>query len=220
MFLSQRRVSCRQTIDLGGRGGDREKLEPDLNHAAAAPQTANRLVVHDRQIFHRRRRSTPTNMHMIRATTFSTGRSSIRVAFDYAANAWGFTYGASGEWYQDWWAGQGRRVAILSRRRRTRWRLSNGFGQGQFVAEGWKRGHPAVDIRPGQALKLLYWLTRGNLGTYRDAIALGEVTGQDTQSTSAVRSFPHQDGVGLNLEQQLATDFVRLCSRQHFARHR
>src|SRR4029077_6521799 len=53
---------------------------------------------------------------------------------------------------------------------------------------------------------LIYWLTRGNLGTYRDAIALGEVTGQ-TPSTSAVRSFRTKDGVGLNLEQQLAIDF-------------
>jgi len=81
--------------------------------------------------------------------------------------------------------------------------LSNGFGQGQFVAELEER-HRLWD-QPGK-LKLLYWLTRGNLGTYRDAIALGEVTGQ-TPSTSAVRSFRTKDGVGLNLEQQLATDF-------------
>jgi high affinity Mn2+ porin len=23
--------------------------------------------------------------------------------FDYAADAWGYTYGAAAEWYQDWW---------------------------------------------------------------------------------------------------------------------
>jgi high affinity Mn2+ porin len=41
--------------------------------------------------------------------------------------------------------------------------------------------------QPGK-LKLLYWLTRGNLGTYLDAIALGAATGQ-TPSTGAVRIF-------------------------------
>jgi high affinity Mn2+ porin len=59
---------------------------------------------------------------------------------------------------------------------------------------------------PPSWLKLLYWLTRGNLGTYLDAIALGAATGQ-TPSTGAVRSFRTKDGIGLNLEQQLASDF-------------
>jgi high affinity Mn2+ porin len=59
--------------------------------------------------------------------------------------------------------------------------------------------------QPGK-LKLLYWLTHGNLGTYLDAIALGEATGT-TPLTGAVRSFRIKDGFGLNLEQQVATDF-------------
>ncbi len=58
--------------------------------------------------------------------------------------------------------------------------------------------------QPGK-LKLLYWLTRGNLGTYLDAISLGEVTGT-IPSTGAVRSFRTKDGWGLNLEQQLTAD--------------
>jgi high affinity Mn2+ porin len=59
--------------------------------------------------------------------------------------------------------------------------------------------------QPGK-LKLLYWLTRGNLGTYLDAIAVGAATGQ-TPSTSDVRRFRTKDGFGLNHEQQIATDF-------------
>jgi high affinity Mn2+ porin len=58
--------------------------------------------------------------------------------------------------------------------------------------------------QPGK-LKLLYWLTWGDLGTYRDAIALGVATGT-TPSTAAVRSFRTKSGIGLNLEQQLAPD--------------
>ena len=52
--------------------------------------------------------------------------------------------------------------------------LSHGIAQGQFVTELEER-HTLWD-QPGK-LKLLYWLTHGNLGTYLDAIALGEATG-------------------------------------------
>ena len=81
--------------------------------------------------------------------------------------------------------------------------LSRGFAQGQFVAELEER-HRLWD-QPGK-LKFLYWLTRGYLGTYLDAISLGEATRQ-TPSTDAVRRFRTKDGFGLNLEQQIATDF-------------
>ena len=81
--------------------------------------------------------------------------------------------------------------------------LSRGFAQGQFVAELEER-HRLWD-QPGK-LKFLYWLTRGYLGTYLDAISLAEATGQ-TPSTDAVRRFRTKDGFGLNLEQQIATDF-------------
>ncbi|MGA8548901.1 MAG: carbohydrate porin, partial [Stellaceae bacterium] len=121
-------------------------------------------------------------------------------AFDYAANAWGYTYGGAAEWYQDWWTARAG-VFDMSQAPNSS-ALSNGFGQGQFVAELEER-HRLLD-RPGK-LKLLYWLTRGNLGTYLDAISLGEATGQ-TPSTGAVRSFRTKDGIGLNLEQQLAAD--------------
>jgi high affinity Mn2+ porin len=80
--------------------------------------------------------------------------------------------------------------------------LSPNLRQGQFVAELEER-HSLWD-RPGK-LKLLYWLTQGNLGTYSDAIALAQATGQ-TPSTGAVRRLRTKDGIGLNLEQQLTTD--------------
>jgi high affinity Mn2+ porin len=93
-------------------------------------------------------------------------------AFDYAANVWGYTYGGAVEWYQDWWAARAG-VFDLSQAPNTV-ALSHGFGQGQFMAE-LEEGHTVWD-QPGK-LKFLYWLTRGNLGTYLDAISLGEATG-------------------------------------------
>jgi high affinity Mn2+ porin len=194
-FLVQRGF-LRQTIDLGG---ETEKLEPDLNQLGGT-QTANRLVFTIGKysivdIF-----DTSTYAHDPR-NDFLNWSIIDQGAFDYAANVWGYTYGGAVEWYQDWWAARAG-VFDLSQAPNTV-ALSHGFGQGQFMAELEER-HTVWD-QPGK-LKFLYWLTRGNLGTYLDAISLGEATGT-TPSTGAVRNFRTKRGVGLNLEQHLATDF-------------
>src|SRR6202047_4923999 len=195
-YFTVQRGFLRQTINLGG---ETEKLDPGLNQLGGT-QTANRVVftigkfsivdIFDTNAYAHDPRNDFLNWSII-----------DQGAFDYAANAWGFTYGAAGEWYQDWWTVRAG-VFDLSQAPNTI-ALSNGFGQGQFVAELEER-HKVRD-QPGK-LKFLYWLTRGNLGTYLDAIALGSATGQ-TPSTGAVRSFRTKDGFGLNLEQQLAPDF-------------
>ena len=59
--------------------------------------------------------------------------------------------------------------------------------------------------QPGN-LKFLYWISRGNLGSYLDAISFGEALGEPP-STSAVRTQRTKDGVGLNFAQQIAPDF-------------
>jgi len=59
--------------------------------------------------------------------------------------------------------------------------------------------------QPGN-LKFLYWISRGNLGSYLDAISFGEAIGE-SPSTAAVRMQPTKDGVGLNFAQQIPPDF-------------
>jgi len=194
-YVLVQRGFLRQTIELGG---ETEKLEPDLNQLGGT-QTANRLVFTIGKysivdIF-----DTNTYAHDPR-NDFLNWSIIDQGAFDYAANSWGFTYGGAAEWYQDWWTIRAG-VFDLSQAPNTN-ALSHGFGQGQFVAELEER-HKVWD-QPGK-LKFLYWLTRGNLGTYLDAIALGASTGQ-TPSTGAVRRFRTKDGFGLNLEQQLTPD--------------
>jgi high affinity Mn2+ porin len=194
-FLVQRGF-LRQTINLGG---ETEKLEPDLNQLGGT-QTANRLVftigkysVVD--IF-----DTNTYAHDSRNDFLNWSIIDLG-AFDYAANAWGYTYGGAVEWYQDWWAARAG-VFDLSLQPNSAALSNYGFAQGQFVTELEER-HKLWD-QPGK-LKFLYWLTRGNLGTYLDAISFGEATGT-TPSTGNVRSFRTKDGVGLNFEQQIVTD--------------
>jgi high affinity Mn2+ porin len=195
-YVLVQRGFLRQTIDLGG---ETEKLESNLNQLGGT-QTANRLVftigkysVVD--IFDTNKYAHDPRNDFFNWSIIDQG------AFDYAANSWGYTYGGAAEWYQDWWTARAG-VFDLSQAPNTV-ALSHGFGQGQFVAELEER-HSPWD-QPGK-LKFLYWLTRGNLGTYLDAIALGAATGQ-TASTGAVRRFRTKDGFGLNLEQQIATDF-------------
>src|SRR6516164_10441744 len=139
-------------------------------------------------------------MRTIRATIFFNWSIIDQGAFDYAANSWGYTYGGAAEWYRDWWT---LRAGVFDLSQTpNNVKLSNGFAQGQFVVELEER-HGLWD-QPGK-LKLLYWLSRGNLGTYLDAISFGEAAGT-TPSTGSVRGFRTKDGFGLNFEQQLATD--------------
>jgi len=122
-------------------------------------------------------------------------------AFDYAANSWGMSYGGSVEWYQDWWTIR-TGVFDLSSTPNSTNMSSSGVSQGQWVEELEER-HKLWD-QPGK-LKFLYWLTWGRLGSYTDAIALGQATGT-TPSTAAVRHQQTKDGFGLNLEQQITDD--------------
>jgi len=193
-FLVQRGF-LRQTINLGG---ETEKLAPDLNQLAGT-QTANRLVFTVGKFSIVDIFDTNTYAHDPR-NDFLNWSIIDMGAFDYAANSWGYTYGGTVEWYQDWWTVRAG-VFDLSLMPNSD-KLSPGFAQGQFVAELEER-HNLWD-QPGK-LKFLYWLTHGNLGTYLDAISQGAATGQ-TPSTGAVRSFRTKDGFGLNLEQQLAPD--------------
>ena len=194
-FLVQR-AFLRQTVDLGG---ETEKLDPDLNQLAGS-ETANRLVftvgkysVVD--IFDTNKYAHDPRSDFLNWSIIDMG------AFDYAANDWGYTYGGAAEWYQDWWTVRAG-VFDLSTAPNSANLSPYGVSQGQFVTELEERH--TLWGQPGK-LRFLYWLTWGNLGTYADALALGQATGQ-TPSTAEVRGFRTKGGIGLNLEQQITPD--------------
>jgi high affinity Mn2+ porin len=194
-YFTIQRAFLRQTIDLGG---ETEKLDPDLNQLGGT-QTANRLVFTIGKysivdIFDTNKYAHDPRQDFFNWSIIDQG------AFDYAANAWGYTYGATAEWYQDRWTARAGVFDLSTVPNGLN--LSHGVHQGQFVTEVEER-HKLWD-QPGK-FKLLYWLTWGDLGTYLDAIALGQATGT-TPSTAAVRRFRTKGGIGLNLEQQLTED--------------
>lgn len=194
-FLIQR-TFLRQTIDLGG---ETEKLDPDLNQLGGT-HTSNRLVFTAGKfsvvdVFDNNKYAHDPRNDFFNWSIIDMG------AFDYAANAWGYTYGASAEWYQDWWTIRSGVFELST--------VPNGenitpgfFKQRQWVVELEER-HTLWD-QPGK-LKALYWIDQGNLGTYPDAVSLGQATGT-TPSTASVRSFRTKSGGGLNFEQQVMPD--------------
>jgi high affinity Mn2+ porin len=194
-FLIQR-TFLRQTIDLGG---ETEKLDPDLNQLGGT-HTSNRLVFTAGKfsvvdVFDNNKYAHDPRNDFLNWSIIDMG------AFDYAANAWGYTYGASAEWYQDWWTIRSG-VFELSTVPNAENITPGFFRQRQWVVELEER-HTLWD-QPGK-LKALYWIDQGNLGTYPDAVSLGQATGT-TPSTGSVRSFRTKSGGGLNFEQQVVPD--------------
>ena len=185
----------RQTIDLGGA---RQAVAPDLN-ALGGTQTADRLVfwigkfgvpdVFDTNAYANNARQDFSNWALVNAGSF-----------DYAADAWGFTYGTAVEWYQDWWTLRAGGFALSRVPNSTQ--LDTSGSQFQLVGEAEER-HTILG-QDGK-LKVTGFLTRGRMGDYGDAIVLAEQTGT-TPSTANVRQYRSRSGVSLNLEQAITRD--------------
>ena len=189
------RLFFHQTIDLGGA---RQKVDPDLN-VLGGSQTDNRLVfwlgkfgvgdVFDTNDYAHDPRQDFLNWAIVDAGSF-----------DYAADAWGFSYGTALEWYQDWWTLRAGAFA-LSRVPNSE-ALDTSGGQVQFDAEAEERhtilGHDGK-------LKITGFLTRGRMGDYNEATKLAEETGLPAD-IGATRAYRSRTGVSANLQQSLTAD--------------
>lgn len=131
--------------------------------------------------------------------------------FDYAADAWGFTYGGAAEWVTGQWTWRGG-VFQLSK-------VPNGkvtgvdFDQYMLVAEGERRY--AWKGLAGK-VKLLGFMNRGRMASYADAVRLGQTTGQPPDA-SLVRRRSSRSGATINVEQALSANigaFARLGVNQ------
>ena len=131
-------------------------------------------------------------------------------SFDYAADAWGYTYGAVAEWYHGSWALRGGGFDLSNVPNSTK--LDPSFGQFQLVGEIERR----FDIwaLPGK-VAVTPWLSRARMGTYTDAIRLAEMTGQPAD-IAAVRRYRSRRGLAANLEQQVTSE-MGLFLRAGFA---
>jgi high affinity Mn2+ porin len=190
------RVIVQQTINLAGK---EETVEAGLNQFRDTHST-NRLVLtvgkfsvsdtFDTISYAHDPRNDFLNWSLIDAATF-----------DYAADAWGFTYGAALEWYQGRWAARGGFFA-LSRIPNSA-DIDTSFGQYQLVYEV-ERQHTYHD-QPGK-IAVVGFLSRGRMGRYADALAFAAENGT-IPNTADVRQYATRPGVNLNVAQQIRPDF-------------
>jgi high affinity Mn2+ porin len=194
-YFKLQRAFLRQTIDLGG---ERQTVDADINQLGGR-QTADRLVftlgkfsVGD--VFDTNKYAHDPRADFMNWTLIDTG------TFDYAADAWGYTYGAAAELYLADWTG---RIGLfdLSQVPNSA-HLDQRFDQFQTIAELERRY--TLMGQPG-AIRITGFLTRGRMGHFDDALALAAATGQ-TPNTALVRTYSNRGGVGLTLEQQISDD--------------
>ncbi|EGD58308.1 hypothetical protein Y88_0362 [Novosphingobium nitrogenifigens DSM 19370] len=130
-------------------------------------------------------------------------------AFDYAANAWGFTFGGALEWYQGAWTVRAGLFNLSKVPNQPS--LETGFGQYQVLGELEHRhslgGHPG-------AVRMGFWMTRGRLARLRDLIAAHDATGVMPDNAD-LRSMHDHWGGYFNAEQEVTPTlglFARLSA--------
>jgi high affinity Mn2+ porin len=128
-------------------------------------------------------------------------------AFDYAADSWGFTYGAALEWTEASWT---LRAGVFDLSTIPNGKQPDpGFAQYEGVIELEQRFQ--WQDHPGK-LKLLAFTNHGRMGSYEDALAFAQAN-QTVPAVAAVRRVQSRSGVVLNFQQELAADlgiFARL----------
>jgi high affinity Mn2+ porin len=189
------RMFIRQTIDLGG---DSQKVDAGINQFAGA-QTANRLVLTAGKIsvvdfFDANRYAHDPRGDFLNWAIIDTG------TFDYAADAWGYTYGAVAEWHWGDWTLRGGLFDLSTVPNSTD--LDARLSQVQWVGEI-ERRYKLWD-RDGK-IAFTGYVTRGRMGSFADAITLAAATG-GTVDIAAVRRYQSRGGIGANLEQQISDD--------------
>jgi high affinity Mn2+ porin len=196
----------RQTIDLGG---ETQKVDADLT-AFAGSQTANRLVLTAGKftvtdIFDTNKYANNPQSDFLNSAVINAG------TFDYAGDAWGYTYGATAEWYQGDWTLRGG-VFDLSKTPTGGISpegdvLDPTFGQFQVVGEIERRYK--LFGEPG-AVKVTGFLNNGRAAAFSDVLALvqepGPFFGDANAALSAARTYRSRPGVSINLQQQIADD--------------
>jgi high affinity Mn2+ porin len=196
-YFRLQRLFFRQTFDLGGDpDADIENIEAGPNQLGGSRHGDNLIFtggkISTTDIFDTNTYAHDPKSDFLNWSLIDAG------AFDYAADAWGYSYGLAGEWTQDWWT---LRAGLfnLSRVPNTT-ALERDFSQFEIVGEA--EGRHTILGRPGK-IKLLGFVNRGRMGSYADAVRLAQATG--TQPGMAlVRRYTSRPGGALNVEQEIS----------------
>jgi high affinity Mn2+ porin len=201
-YARVQRYFVRQTIDLGG---ETQKVDADINQFAGS-QTANRLVLTVGKfavvdMFDTNKYANNPKSDFLNWSVVNAG------SFDYAADAWAYTYGAAAEWYQGRWTLRGGIFDLSATptggNSPSGYGLDPTFNQFQLVGEIEERHE--LWGQPGK-LKITGFVNRGDAGSFQAAINLAAITGGPAD-INAVRTYTSRPGVSLNLEQQVSENW-------------
>ena len=187
------RLFIRQIFDLGGVT---ESVESGANQLAGTRTHDNFIVIVGKfsvvDIFDTNAYAHDPRSDLLNWSIIDSG------AFDYAADAWGYTYGAAAEWTKGDWSLRGGFFDLSS--------VPNGktvernFDEYALIGEVEERhelgGHAGK-------VKLLGFVNRGRMARYDDAVQLAQDTGGIPDAAS-VRHFASRPGFAVIVEQELA----------------
>jgi high affinity Mn2+ porin len=200
-YLRLPRLFYRQVINLGGEAQTIAQAANQMRRTQSANNvilTIGKFSVTD--VF-----DTNTYAHDPRSDFFNWSIVESG-AFDYAADAWGFTKGATVEWTQSGWTLRGGFFDLSAFPNTTI--LDPTFSQHEWVGELEERYQ--LSAHPGK-VKLLGFVNQAKMGSYADALQLAQQT-SNPPDTALVRRGSSQSGFAINLEQELTADmgtFVR-----------
>ncbi len=194
-YLRLPRAFIRHVIELGG---DQEPQVPGANQLAGARSSDNVTLTIGKfsvvDIFDTNSYAHDPRSDFLNWSLLDAG------AFDYAADSWGFTYGAAIEWNQDRWTLRGGYFQLSDTPNGKITRVH--FAQNSLVCELEKR-HQWLS-QPGK-VKLLAFINRGKMANYTEAVQLASVTGE-TPDVALVRRTSTRSGIALNAEQAMSSD--------------
>jgi high affinity Mn2+ porin len=190
-YLRVPRYFIRQTIDFGAAT---EKVDADINQFAGK-QSPDRLVLtvgkfSASDIFDTVKYAHDPRNDFLNWTLVDAG------TWDYSADAWGYTYGATAEWYHGPWAVRGGLFDLSI--------VPNSIELDRFhefqINYEVERRHEIF----GQPGSIMFdgFVTRGRMGGFDDAIVFAQEFG-GTPSTADVRRYQSRIGFNLNFEQQV-----------------
>jgi high affinity Mn2+ porin len=189
------RAFARITFDVGG---EPLHVEPGLMQLGGG-QTADRVVVTAGKfgvvdVFDSNRFAHDPRGDFMNWTAVDAG------AFDYAADAWGYTIGVAVEWYRREWTFRGGWFVLSDVPNSTKLDMSG--DQFQWVGEVERRF--SLGGRAGR-VSLTGFETHGRMGLLDDAVRAAQISGAPVD-ISAVRQFRSRIGGHLTFEQELGAD--------------
>ena len=205
--LYRARLFLRQTW---GMGGGQDSVASDANQLAGTVDqrrwvlTAGNLSVID--IFDDNAYSHDPRTQFLNWSLFTHG------AYDFAADARGYSWGVALEWYRDAWAVRAGR--FIQPKEPNQQQLDRDIFTHYGDQIEFEHAH-AIGDQPGK-LRVLLFRNRAKMSRFQDALDLATLTG-GTPDINAVRTGEQsKHGFGLNVEQAVSSD-IGLFARASWA---